>query len=615
MAVSMLSCTPWGRAFMTDKNIALSRRSILGAAGSIGIVTAGTTLGTTAFFSDEETYEDNELVAGELDLKIDWEEHYYRGDVGDDLDISFSEPEEGSYRPFPAGATEQTRGAHGLWVNEEDVPTFMAETGLEAFPDEDGDGLVEFPNSELACEVLGDLDGALAQYTDGDPETEQTGRTDNGDTRLDDGSPAPLINLNDVKPGDFGEVTFSTHLCDNDGYLWLNALGGFQEANNGTTDPEGDDPDDTGADLAETVRTALWYDNNCNNLPDTTAEPLDLMIAVDTSGSIGESRMGDIQQALNEFVAELPENGTVQVGLLEFSGYQESADDLDPISVLAPLGDVGRFTGNSTLAPPGDLLPERGDGNTAMPGAIDLSAKILGDAGRDATRSATVLITDGQPDYADDEGDEDGAVQYSVTHDGTNYTSAEFDDGGSVNNPTDEEREETAAVADSVAPELYTVGIADEPDSSLNQYLQTEVASESENAYFTEFGPDLPETTEQIVQDLVVNEGEEYIFRGLTLAEAMDYLTGNEGRGIPLDGDRLNGTFDELNDPETAETRQCFDASATSCFGFSWWVPIDHGNEIQSDGVTFDLGFYTEQCRRNDGGGQVPEGTGTNSSV
>ena len=592
------------------RDLTIRRRSALSALGVIGLSSAGAGLGTTAFFSDEEAYENNELVAGELDLKIDWEEHYYRGDIVNDLDIAFSDPDgDSEYRPFPAGSTEETRGVHGVWVNEEDVPAFMAQTALEAYPDDNGDGLVEFPDSRIACEVLGNLDGALSEYTDGDPTTEQTGRTDNDDTRLSDGSAAPLVNLEDVKPGDFGEITFSTHLCDNDGYLWINAPDGFQEANNTTTEPEGEDADDTGADLAETVRTALWYDNNCNNLPDTTVEPLDLMIAVDTSGSIGDSRMGEIQLALNEFVDELPENGVVQMGLMEFSGYQESADDLDPISVPAPVGDIGRFTGNSTLAPPSDLLPERGDGNTAMLGAIDLSAQILTDedVGRPEARNAIVLVTDGQPDYGDDEGDVDGAVQYSVTHEGKDYESAEFENGGSINNPTEAEREETDEVANSVAPEIYTVGITDQRRSNLNQFLQTRVASESENAYFTEFGPDLPETTEQIVQDLVVRDGEEYIFRGLTLAEAMDYLTGNDGRGIPLDGDRLNGAFDELADPENASERQCFDASTTSCFGFSWWVPVDHGNEIQSDGVTFDLGFYTEQCRRNDGAGLPPE--------
>jgi Ca-activated chloride channel family protein len=32
-------------------------------------------------------------------------------------------------------------------------------------------------------------------------------------------------------------------------------------------------------------------------------------------------------------------------------------------------------------------------------------------------------------------------------------------------------------------------------------------------------------------------------------------------------------------------------------------VPTDVGNEIQSDSVAFDLGFYTEQCRNNDNPG------------
>ena len=40
-----------------------------------------------------------------------------------------------------------------------------------------------------------------------------------------------------------------------------------------------------------------------------------------------------------------------------------------------------------------------------------------------------------------------------------------------------------------------------------------------------------------------------------------------------------------------------------------WWLPINHGNQVQSDSATFDLGFYTEQCRHNDGEGMAPEAT------
>jgi hypothetical protein len=58
-----------------------------------------------------------------------------------------------------------------------------------------------------------------------------------------------------------------------------------------------------------------------------------------------------------------------------------------------------------------------------------------------------------------------------------------------------------------------------------------------------------------------------------------------DGNGVPPD------------DGEDA----CIPNSHTRCVGFEWWLPIEVGNEVQSDSVAFDLGFYTEQCRHNDG--------------
>jgi hypothetical protein len=57
----------------------------------------------------------------------------------------------------------------------------------------------------------------------------------------------------------------------------------------------------------------------------------------------------------------------------------------------------------------------------------------------------------------------------------------------------------------------------------------------------------------------------------------------------------------------------CFSAGTTHSVAFAWWVPVDHGNEIQGDSATFDLGFYTEQCRHNsaDGGGGQQNGITT----
>jgi len=64
--------------------------------------------------------------------------------------------------------------------------------------------------------------------------------------------------------------------------------------------------------------------------------------------------------------------------------------------------------------------------------------------------------------------------------------------------------------------------------------------------------------------------------------------------GLELDGDTPA--------PEGGGTgRNCFSAGASHYVSVVWWLPIDHGNEVQTDSVAFDLGFYTEQCRHNSG--------------
>jgi len=621
---------------MANNDFELSRRKALAALGTIGVASAGAGLGTSAYFSDQETFENNRLVAGELDLKVDWEEHYsdWSSDEGEGVDISMSEPNDpANYRRFPAGATDQTVGDHALWVAEDDVAQFMENTSIDAFPDfvpePDGNGIAEFPPDQTACETLADVGGD-------DHGLSSDARTNNEFTDPGD----PLINLTDVKPGDFGEVTFSTHLCHNDGYLWMNAPGGCAFSENDVTEPEGDDSDevDGEVELADTVQTALWYDNNCNNLPDEEIQPVDLMVVVDTSGSIDSDDMDEIKAAANTFADELPEDGTVNAGLMEFSGYQETAGGTpNPVEVLADLGDVSRFTNGGPLDPPGDLLPDSGDGNTAMPGGLDLARMILNDTAnnesRPDSRKVIILISDGAPDYADFSGEDpdptNNYVEYEVTHDGDSYISNSFDAGSGTGTSTQDEKDETAALASDIhtgptgwpphsipgnqtdfdgddGVDILAVGITPDPNDPLNAYLQNRIATTPNDFYSTEFGPDLEETAAQIVDDLVVTgEGEEVFFTG-TLGELCSELTANDGRGIPLDGDR-DTSYDEFGDPEDADARQCFDASATHCFGLSWWVPLDHGNEIQSDGVEFDLGFYTEQCRHNDGSGMNNE--------
>jgi predicted ribosomally synthesized peptide with SipW-like signal peptide len=688
-----------------SKDFELSRRKTLAALGTIGAASAGAGLGTSAYFSDQETFQNNRLVAGELDLKMDWEEHYsdWSDDEDDDgedgtLDIQMEEPDDpGQYTRYPPGVEDDTEGDAGsIWVANSDVSQFQDNTAIEAFPDDDNDGVasygdlvnnnagdIGFPGNDendispTACDILadvGDDDGGLSS------DARTNGTIDGQTTNPGD----PLINIQDVKPGDFGEVTFSTHLCGNDGYLWMNAPGGLELSENGVTEPEADDPDEDQVEgegnpelkqgeegnptveLADKIQTSLWYDNNCDNVPQEDPEPVDLIVIADTSNSISDedpdNQLALLKAAANAFAEELPD-GTlpsgpragediVRAGLMSFAGGEAIGT---PVKLEAPVDSVDQFLDGNGNGIAGDFLPDQTAGNTPMPGALDIARNILNDDTLPGVRASDVdkkilLVTDGAPNYNYSEIESglpdagDLGAQYSVDYNGTTIFSEKFVEGihtedddadGGTNGPgddpfegaddfpngaaqstsSDEERYETWQIAsegsdygftpingdttnDDDGMEILVAGIANEGvglGDALDSYLQMRIAATPNQFYDTNFSVDLEDTARQIARDVSAGgpAGEEYIFRGETLRDAIDRL--NDGNGIPLDGDR------------TANGRQCFDASATHCFGFSWWLPLNHGNEVQSDRAEFDLGFYTEQCRHNDGSGMNNE--------
>jgi predicted ribosomally synthesized peptide with SipW-like signal peptide len=55
---------------MSDKKFELSRRNALIGLGTVGVASAGTGMGTSAYFSDEESFQENVLSVGELDLYV-----------------------------------------------------------------------------------------------------------------------------------------------------------------------------------------------------------------------------------------------------------------------------------------------------------------------------------------------------------------------------------------------------------------------------------------------------------------------------------------------------------------------------------------------------------------
>ena len=183
---------------------------MLAALGTAGVVSAGAGLGTSAYFSDREEFTGNSITAGSLDMKVAASEYY--------SDWSEDEAEFASMASSP-------------------------ETTDVRLPAPDGN-----PD---ANDIALDLDDETADVYEQFVGTLRTGDNINGGVPVDgdlcgtesDADGAAVIELEDVKPGDFGGVQFAVELCDNPGYLWLSAL--LEAASeNGVTEPEADDPDE-----------------------------------------------------------------------------------------------------------------------------------------------------------------------------------------------------------------------------------------------------------------------------------------------------------------------------------------------------------------------------------
>jgi predicted ribosomally synthesized peptide with SipW-like signal peptide len=213
-----------------DDRFDLTRRKALAAIGSIGVASAGAGLGTSAYFSDRETFENNRLTAGTLDMTVGWSEHYsdWSPDEGTGVAVRMYDGD-GTGGPGDLADGETGLPANDAWLIAVDDPDrFLANTQTEAVD------VAEAPCEGL--DVPADLD-------------EQEGAR-------------PVIDLADVKPGDFGEVTFDFALCDNPGYVWLNgSLNAASE--NGLTEPEADDEDEREGvvELLDEVRAAVWVDD------------------------------------------------------------------------------------------------------------------------------------------------------------------------------------------------------------------------------------------------------------------------------------------------------------------------------------------------------------------
>lgn len=216
---------------------------------------------------------------------------------------------------------------------------------------------------------------------------------------------------------------------------------------------------------------------------------LDIVCAIDTSGSLNSSEISNLEDGVNSFIDELPTDGSVTVGSLEF-------------------GDGGIRSKNDLQNPSGlDIsLPSDGSGNTPMPGATDIADQAVynDSAARSDAIKLVVLFTDGGPNYTNTSY---SAGVYTAPRDDSEYWSAVSGDDTYDNADTASatvtkgEMDEMALIAGSVkdgsvgdgATFIATVYVGDDDTEAMTEdaktaytelptYLETNIASSSELA-------------------------------------------------------------------------------------------------------------------------------------
>lgn len=594
----------------------VTRRRILGGVGAIGLASAGAGLGTSAFFTDRETFEANQLVAGSLDLKVDWEEHYF-GRVASQADSLAGPPEGGdaiiyigSYDPADVpedyvGFPDPTQPL--IAVFEDSVEDFMALTAIEAFPDPDNDGSQEVYDGEFvynACEMGADLNADL------DPTAEGALRSHNADT-YDEATESvkPLVALDDVKPGDFGELTLSFHLCDNPGYVWLQGrLVAASEG--GLTEPESIDPNEEEGvvELLDAIQTVWWYDSRGDNiiqtgceeelyLTDSGSDPTTLFRV--TLLDDGDGKRAELEQLW-------PDPDTSETDFDQTDAIAATADGEEiffydkesrhlgvydvPADSFVDLGAVANSPGGIVLAgfaPDGTLWAASQDTDTLYvvdPAGPSITS--MGDTGIDLQGADVAFAADGTLYIWTASNAEEGLYRIDDPMMDSTAVAVDSSSIGTHDATITGLAIRNAGTGDLVASDRANdaIVVIDRTDGTIVDSFPMVLNGDP---YSYDFG------------DMTVGAICGEVFHRGTLGEDLAVL---ESGGIPLDGNRAT-PFDEITGDPASSDRECFVPEVAHYIGFAWWLPPEVGNEVQSDSVAFDLGFYTEQCRNNDGAG------------
>jgi len=424
-----------------------------------------------------------------------------------------------------------------------------------------------------------------------------------------------LVQFGDVKPGDSGEITFSLHLCDNPGYIWMQADNVFEDGG-AFTDPESlVDPDNLG-DLGDAIQATLWYDEDCDNVYDP-AEPVDIMLTLDFSGSMLYAQYGGVVnddeiQVNGNTYDETTRIDLVELGTLQFVQYLQAQNADVQVGVAYFDGenddDVGPRTGILQ-----ELTADLTDVETALSNLRQKLANVVSGPTNDPN------VNEGDPDPFSNagsiatgtyigEGVDDAQAEFQTNgRPGVEKTNIVLSDGESFNGTGSTQFSSPQGAADdaraaSPAPEtnVYTINV-DGSASVLQAMAGPAGGSGGAPTFF--FDVDNPVNIPSVFGNLASQAVGEKIIMQDTLGNVLAEL--ESGDGIPLDGNRAT-IYDELSDPADADDREPFRGNGVMhCVALEWEVPTDVGNEIQGDVLGFDLTFYTEQARHNDGSGMA----------
>ncbi|MFB6169869.1 MAG: vWA domain-containing protein [Haloarculaceae archaeon] len=552
----------------------LSRRKLLGGLGAVGLASAGAGLGTSAYFTDTEAFRSNRLQAGELDLVLDWQQTYYGPDSG---------PMYGTAgRPY-----------------------------VSAYPDGDGDGVQDHvPQSFVVWAKREGYDLADPAGRHAAIDAFKAAFFANGADDMD-----PLVELTDVKPGDWGEVTMSIHFFDNPSYVRM--VGGLvSDFENGATEPERASSDTTLGDpgpgegeLDEATEVLIWADDGDNVYEPRNGAEVDVVVLFDTSCSMewADSSAGCSPGENTPAPDKFPQAQEGAKALFEellaepdVSGLGLPADMVPNADVRVGLVEYGNDTGvkhslGASLADLKAAIDGMSPGNsTELPTALEDAKAMFDDAGRADAHRCVIVIGDGQPhDTDNNEGDggyayDDWGATYSVE-----LTDELESDYGAHVLTVHYEVDPDVPLAKGIDPAVLPSGYSTPLDTidlfevmaSYDADLETRLA----------FGADRDRLTCVLMRIARMCAGEVPLFYG-TLAEALEALDTTTGDGILLVGNPRVDADDAIDAP----TRACLEWSCTYYTAFKWMVPTDVGNEIQTDSVVFDIGFEAEQCRHNE---------------